>query len=166
MKVNDKPTWRTRLFGAAYERDERIKSAADRAGNYSFCLLMFMLYVCMTVGLLLKQPDLYIIPGLIFLCGCMIYLFFMVRASAFSMDFGRKGTGKKYYIFIIPAAIFAAIDFGFHFFLFDEGKTSSILTLVTLSLIKAILWAVLFIILIKILHLLSNRRIEKKINKG
>jgi hypothetical protein len=165
MKASDKPTWKSRLFGAAYERDERIKSAVDRAGNYSFCLLMFVLYVCMVVGLILKQPDFYIMPGLIFMGGCMIYLYFMVRTSAFSMDFGRKEAGEKYYILIIPVVIFTAIDFGCHYFLFDEGKASNFLSLVIQSLIKAILWVVLFIILVKILHSLSNRRIEKKISK-
>ena len=166
MKASDKPTWwKSRLFGAAYERDERIKLAVDRAGNYSFCVLMFVLYVCATVGLLLKQPDLYIITGIFFLCGCIIYLFFMVKTSAFYIDLRGKVGRKNYRGFVAMAVTFVVLDFGVRYFSIDDGTTPNFLSLFTQSLLKSLLWIGLVVLLIKMLTSITNRRIDKKINK-
>jgi hypothetical protein len=164
MTPDNKPTWRSRIFGAAYERDERVKSAADRAGHYSFSLLMVILFACMAAGLLIKRPDLYLMAGLFFLSGCLIYLFFLVKTSAFSTDPGSKGV-KKYYLFAIGAALFAAVDIGLNYLSFDGGTASSFLSLAIQGLIKALLWIGLFVLLSKVLITLSHRRIDKKINK-
>lgn len=162
MKSHDKPTWRSRIFGSAYEGDERIKSAADSAGNYSFLLLMFFLYVCMTVGLLIKRPDIYMMSGLFFMSGCLLYLFFMVKTSALSVDFINKGLKKSFFQLVCVTTTYAALYFGLSYLSYDDEASLNLISLAIESLINALLFTVFFVILLKILPSLSNRRIEKK----
>jgi len=165
MKPYEKHPWRTWIFGSAYEQDERIRSAADRAGFHSFLLLMLVLYGCTAVGLWIRRPGLYIPSGLFCLCGCLIYLFFMVRSSAFSLQFGPKGSKAKYGRFAGAAAIFFLLDFGAHYFLYGNGPESDPLSLAARSLVRFLMWLAGFLLLVKILTAWSNRRIDRRMDK-
>jgi hypothetical protein len=155
------------LFGALYVKDERVKAGIDRAGNLSFVFTMALTWAWMVIGLLLKQTNVLIPSGVLFLASSVFYIIQLIRSGAAYTSPEMMHVPKWTIIgFAIGALVFWGIRTGLDAYVL-RGKTGSLpLTKIMVeNAVLALVWITFLAGLLTIVARINRRMIDKRIKR-
>ena len=151
------------LLGKENLDDERIRQGINQAGNYTFYVIMFLLWLTILFGLFLHKVESVLIPFIIFMLGCVFYLYFRIKNGTYQIDltFKRSRIQPKYQ-WIIAGVVYALALFIFITIGILPSPFSSIYYSLGFIAVNEVLWVFLNIWLNKYLVKINNKRLIKK----
>lgn len=153
----------TKFFGPDYLTDERIQAGADKAGNYSYLLTMFLLLLAMIYGLIRHQIELAGISTIIFFISGIFYTRFRVKNGSFQ-DKKAKTKSRAILMWFLMGVIVASAMFLVGLRHIETFTSDNIYHLIIKSVVIAILWVFLFIFAMRSLVRKTDNVLKKKMD--
>ena len=154
----------TNFFGPDYLTDERIQAGADKAGNYSYLLTMFLLWLAMIYGLLRHQIELAGISAIIFFISGIFYTRFRVKNGSFQ-DKKAKTKSRAILKWFFMGAIFASVMFLAQLRRIETFTSDNIYHLIIKCVVFTILWVFLCIFARRSLVRKNDNVLKKKMDE-
>ena len=153
----------THFFGPDYLTDERIQAGADKAGNYSYLLTMFLLWLAMIYGLLRHQIELALIPFIILVISGTFYTIFRVKNGSYQ-DKKAQTKSRAILKWFFSGFIMASFMFLVQLRHIETFTSDNIYHLIIKSVVIAILWVFLFIFAMRSLVRKTDNVLNKKMD--
>lgn len=153
----------THFFGPDYLTDERIQAGADKAGNYSYFLTMFLLWLAMLYGLLRDQIELAVIPSIIFFISGIFYTIFRVKNGSFQ-DKKAQTKSRAILKWFFMGVIFASSIFLLNLRRIETFTSDNIYHLIIKCVVTTILWVFLLIFFMRFLVRKNDDVLNKKMD--
>ena len=167
MTSKIKSRFLTHFFGPDYLTDERIQVGADKAGNYSYFLTMFLLWLAMLYGALSEQIELAVIPLIIFLISGIFNTILRIRNGSFQATFKKAQTKSRAILkWFFIGAIFASLIFLLNLRRIETFTSDNIYHLIIKCVVAAILAVFLAIFLTRFLIRRNDNALKKKMDEN
>jgi hypothetical protein len=155
------------LFGALYVKDERVKAGIDHAGNLSFVFMMALTWAWMVIGLLLKETNVLIPSGVLFLASSVFYIVQLIRSgAAYTAPEMKDRPMTAIICFAVGALVYWSIITGLEIYAL-MGKTAPLPLgkIMVKNAAQALVWITFLAGLLTIVTRINRRRIDKRIEK-